>query len=93
MKLFCEGTLVAVEKGEFDDNTTGDKVQFFKNFLQCDDTVVTLGSGKTDYSKLMQKHVVCEIEARIPQGEKLHKLTIRKMTAHDSIDEPEGTIN
>jgi len=80
MKFYAEGVLVAVEKGSFDDANTGQKVDFYKNFVQSEDgVVVTLGSGKVDFSKYQGKTVVCSIDARQPAGEKLYKLTIREM--------------
>lgn len=93
MKLYAEGKLVAVEKGSFTDQATGLDVLFYKNFLQCEDeSVVNLGSGKTDLSKYIGKKVVCHIDARQPQGEKLYKLTIREMNPVEVIDPPEEEI-
>lgn len=81
MKFYAEGVLVAVEKGEFNDQVTGQKVVFYKNYLQCDDddAVVVLGSGRTDFSANKGLPVVVTIDARIPAGEKLYKLTIREV--------------
>ncbi|MBC7836913.1 hypothetical protein H7X87_04025 [Acetobacteraceae bacterium] len=91
MKFYTEGTVVAVEKGSFNDQSTGQLVEFYKNFIQCDDeSVVTLGSGKADFSKYKGKQVVCTVDARIPNGEKLYKLTIREM--RDVRESDEETI-
>ena len=94
MKLYCEGNLVAVEKGSFNDQATGDEVKFYKNHIELEDgSLVTLGSGKVDFSKNKGKSVVCHIDARVPQGEKLFKLAIREMTAVSQVDEPEDEIS
>ena len=88
MKVFVEGVIMSVEKGEFQDRATGDNIVFFKNWFKADDgEMVSLGSGKTDFSKYEGKKVVITVDARVPQGEKHFKLTIREVRPQGEEDE------
>jgi len=72
MNLFFDGVLVAISDESFIAKDTGEKVPYFLNIFQCEDTTgkknIVQVHGKEDYSELLGDTVVATVVARERDG-------------------------